>query len=111
MRDRWCESGFGALSRDIQRKARRVHFRFTFAAPCCPQRQEEAPRMSKYATKLQWGNGRWIVMLSREDKLIAAMSLEDWTALTATKHALEYKPPVKQTRPVPKWLTAGRSTT
>ena len=30
--------------------------------------------------------------------------IEDWTALTATKHALEYKPVIKPQRPVPKWL-------
>jgi hypothetical protein len=72
-----------------------VHFRFTFA--CQPA------RMSKFSTKLQWGNGRWIVMLYRGTDAIAAMSIEDWAALSATKHVLEYKP-AKRPRPVPKWL-------
>jgi hypothetical protein len=65
--------------------------------------------MSKYATKMQWGNGRWIVMLYRDAQLVAAMSIEDWAVLGATKHVLEYKPVKQRRRPVPKWLAAGRA--
>jgi hypothetical protein len=61
--------------------------------------------MSKYATKLEWGNGRWIVTMYRDAQLVAALSIEDWAALSATKHALEHKP--IKARPAPKWLAAG----
>jgi hypothetical protein len=57
--------------------------------------------MSKYSTKMEWGNGRWIVTIATRNSW-AAMSIEDWVVLTATQHALEYKP-VKR-RPGPKWL-------
>jgi hypothetical protein len=62
--------------------------------------------MSKFSTQMHWGNGRWIVMLYREAQPVAAMSIEDWAALTATKHVLEYRPVKQRQRPVPKWLTA-----
>jgi hypothetical protein len=64
--------------------------------------------MSKYSTQMQWGNGRWIVMLYRDAQLVAAMSIEDWAALGATKHAMEYRPVKQRRRPVPKWLAAGK---
>jgi hypothetical protein len=63
---------------------------------------------SKYDTKLHWGNGRWIVTMYRDDKLVAAMSIEDWTALDATRHVLKYKPAALRPRPVPKWLRRPR---
>ena len=56
--------------------------------------------MSKHRTKPQWGNGRWVVAFYRNDKLVAAMSIEEWEALSATEHVLKYKP---RRRP-PEWL-------
>ena len=56
--------------------------------------------MGKHRTELQWGNRSWVVALYRDDKLVAAMSIEDWAALSATDHVLKYKP---RRRP-PEWL-------
>ena len=65
--------------------------------------------MSKHETKLQWGNGRWVVSFYRNDKLVAAMSIEDWAALDATKHVVKYGPAKLRPRPVPKWLAKGKA--
>jgi hypothetical protein len=68
-----------------------------------------ANRMNKFSTKLLWGNGRWIVMLYYDTKAIAVMSIEEWAALSATKHVLEYRPVKPRPRAVPKWLAKGRA--
>jgi hypothetical protein len=58
--------------------------------------------MGKHSTKLEWGNGRWVVALYRDDKLVATMSIEEWAALSATEHVLKYRP--RRLHPVPNWL-------
>jgi hypothetical protein len=45
--------------------------------------------MGKHRTEMQWGNGRWVVALYRDDKLVAAMSIEDWATLS--EHVLKYR--------------------
>jgi hypothetical protein len=65
--------------------------------------------MSKYRTEMQWGNGRWVVALYRDDKPVALMSIEDWAALSATEHVLKYRPRrLRAARPVTGWLAAGK---
>jgi hypothetical protein len=65
----------------------------------------KARRMGKgkFSTTLHWGNGRWVVALYRDEKLVAAMSIEEWAGLDATSH-VEYRP-----KRLPQWLVDRRA--
>jgi hypothetical protein len=42
-----------------------------------------------WTTRLDWNGTHWVVYLSRDEVLVATMSLDDWAKLSATKFLVE----------------------
>lgn len=42
-----------------------------------------------WTTKLDWDGSHWIVLLSFDGKLIARMTLDEWSELSVTRYLIE----------------------